>query len=434
MFTNHFLRTVPLLVVLALLASSAPVGTSAEDEALPTVDPESVGMSAERLARIDALTRRYVDEGKLAGVVTLVARHGKITYFDAVGTADLEKSTPMAPDTLFRIYSMSKPITAVAAMMLYEEGAFQLRDPISKFLPELADLEVLNADGGRSPARPITMQQLLTHTTGFSYGFDADDPVDQLYVEEEPLEARDLDEFIERLSKMPLKFQPGSQFHYSVAVDVTGAVIERISGQSFDVFLRERLFEPLGMTDTFFGVPEVKRQRFGTNHEWNPESASLEVLPVPTYPNFTNTTFFSGGGGLVSTARDYAVFLEMLRNGGRLDDVHILSPKTTELMTLNHLPALVSASGSGEQPTLGGFGGGGGFGLGFAVVTDVPASGVIGSLGEYSWGGAAGTIFWVDPVEDLIVVSMIQLMGSPWPLRNELKVLTYQALTELNGH
>jgi len=434
MLTTHSVRNILILVVAALLASWSLVGVAATNDSLPTADPESVGMSAERLARIDGLTRRYVNEGKLAGVVTLVARHGKVVYFDAVGTANLDTHTPMAEDTLFRIYSMSKPITAVAAMMLYEEGAFQLSDPISKFLPKLADLEVLNDDGGRSPARPITMQQLLTHTTGFSYGFDPNDPVDQLYNEEQLLEARDLDDFIERLGKMPLKFQPGSQWHYSVAVDVTGAVIERISGQPFDVFLRERLFEPLGMTDTFFAVPEAKRHRFGTNHGWNHERASLEVLPVPTYPNYTDTTFFSGGGGLVSTARDYAVFLEMLRNGGRLDDVRILSPKTVELMTMNHLPALVSASGSGKQPALTGGRTGSGFGLGFAVVTDVAASQVIGSLGEYSWGGAAGTIFWVDPVEDLIVVSMIQLMGSPWPLRNELKVLTYQALSELNGH
>ena len=436
MRTHHHLRSVLILVAAVLLASWSLVGSAATDDALPSVDPESVGMSAERLARIDALTRRYVTEGKLAGVVTLVARHGKVVYFDAVGTADLETQTPMAHDTLFRIYSMSKPITAVAAMMLYEEGAFQLSDPITKFLPELADLDVLNHDGGRSPARPITMQQLLTHTAGLSYGFNPDDPLDQLYSEVNPLEAKDLDEFIGRLADLPLKFQPGSQWHYSVAVDVTGAVVERISGQSFDAFLRERLFNPLGMTDTFFAVPEAKRDRFGTNHGWNRETTSLEVLPVPTYPNYTDTTFFSGGAGLVSTARDYAVFLEMLRAGGRLGDVRILSPKTIELMTMNHLPALVSASGSGEQPALGGTGGrtGSGFGLGFAVVTDVPASRVIGSLGEYSWGGAAGTVFWVDPVEDLTVVSMIQLMGSPWPLRSELKVLTYQALTALNGH
>ena len=407
----------------------------ARAEPLPKATPESAGMSADRLTRIDALTRRYVDEGKLAGVVTLVARHGKVVYFDATGTADLETGAPMTRDTLFRIYSMSKPITAVAAMILYEEGAFQLSDPIGKFLPELAELDVHLDDGGRSPARPITMQQLLTHTAGFSYGFDPNDPVDTRYGEVNPLGARNLDDFVARMAELPLKFQPGTRWHYSVAVDVTGAVIERISGQSFDAFLRDRIFEPLGMTDTFFAVPDDKRDRFGTNHRWNRETESLEVLAVPDYPSYLDTTFFSGGGGLVSTARDYAIFLEMLRQGGRLGDTRILGPKTIELMTINHLPALVSAAGAGEPPGLAGVGGrgGSGFGLGVAVVTDVPAMRVIGSVGEYSWGGAAGTIFWVDPVEDLLVVSMIQLMGSPWPLRNELKALTYQALTELNG-
>jgi CubicO group peptidase (beta-lactamase class C family) len=317
-------------------------------------------------------------------------------------------------------------------MILYEEGRFQLSDPISKFLPELAELEVLNADGSREPARPITMQQLLTHTAGFSYGFDPRDPVDKLYQESELLVSRDMDQFIERLAGLPLKFQPGSRWHYSVAVDVTGAVIERISGQGFDEFLETRLFQPLDMQDTFFDVPDDKVARFGTNHRYDTQAAKLEVLPVPEYPVYRNTTFFSGGGGLVSTASDYARFSEMLLNGGALDGVRILSPKTVEFMTMNHLPALVSASGSGEQPTLGESSSGAGFGLGFAVVTDVPASQVIGSEGEYSWGGAAGTIFWVDPEEELLVVCMIQLMQSPWPLRSELKALTYQALTELD--
>jgi CubicO group peptidase (beta-lactamase class C family) len=408
------------------------LGTAAHGAGLPSAKPERVGMSGERLERISQLTRRYVDEGQLAGAVTLVARQGKVAYFDAVGKANLESGAAMERDTLFRIYSMSKPITAVAAMILYEEGRFQLSDPISKFLPELAELEVLNADGSREPARPITMQQLLTHTAGFSYGFDPRDPVDKLYQESELLVSRDMDQFIERLAGLPLKFQPGSRWHYSVAVDVTGAVIERISGQGFDEFLETRLFQPLDMQDTFFDVPDDKVARFGTNHRYDTQAAKLEVLPVPEYPVYRNTTFFSGGGGLVSTASDYARFSEMLLNGGALDGVRILSPKTVEFMTMNHLPALVSASGSGEQPTLGESSSGAGFGLGFAVVTDVPASQVIGSEGEYSWGGAAGTIFWVDPEEELLVVCMIQLMQSPWPLRSELKALTYQALTELD--
>jgi CubicO group peptidase (beta-lactamase class C family) len=394
-----------------------------------------VGMSGERLARISELTQRYVDEGKLAGAVTLVARRGRIVHFDAVGAADLESGAPMRNDSLFRIYSMSKPVTAVAAMVLYEEGRFQLSDPISRFLPELANLEVQAEDGTRSPARAITMQELLTHTAGFSYGFSPTDPVDALYREANLFGRENLDAFVAGLAELPLRHPPGTRWHYSVASDVLGAVVERVSGQPFDAFLRERLFRPLGMHDTFFHVPEDKRGRLGTNHRWNRETQRLEVLPASGYPVYTDTTLFSGGGGLVSTAADYARFAEMLRRGGELNGARILGPKTVELMTRNHLPALVEPTGTGERPGLGTLGGftGSGFGLGFGVVTDVPASRVIGSEGEYSWGGAAGTIFWVDPVEDLVVVGMIQLMGSPWPLRNELKVLTYQALTELNG-
>jgi len=399
---------------------------------LLTTEPERVGMSEQRLDRITALSRQYVEEGKLAGVVTLVARRGQIVHFEAVGKSNLETGARMTKDTLFRIYSMSKPITAVAAMMLYEEGKFQLTDPVSKFVPELKDVKVWK-DGQEVPvSSQMTMQQLLSHTAGFSYGFSPDEPVDKRYRDDQIFVSKDLNEFIGKLAKIPLRFEPGTQWHYSVAVDVTGAVVERISGLSFDQFLEQRLFAPLNMDDTFFDVPKNKLSRFGTNHRWNAEENKLEVLPVPEYPLWQNTTFFSGGGGLVSTAGDYARFAEMLRNGGAVDGVRILSPKTVELMTMNHLPAAVKANAAGETPTVNVGGNmGTGFGLGFGIVTDVAQTGIIGSEGEYSWGGAAGTIFWVDPVEDLVVVGMIQLMGSPWPLRSELKVLTNQAITEL---
>jgi CubicO group peptidase (beta-lactamase class C family) len=283
-----------LLTAAMLVGMNASPAMAAERN-LPDARPEQVGMSGERLQRISELTRRYVDQGKLAGAVTLVARKGKVVYFDAVGQADLQNGAPMREDTLFRIYSMSKPITSVAMMMLYEEGAFQLSDPISNFLPELADLEVLQEDGSRVPAEPITMQQLLTHTAGLSYGFNPRDPVDVLYRESNWAESRDLDDFIARLAGLPLKFQPGSRWHYSVANDVQGAIVERISGQRFDVFLKERLFEPLGMHDTFFDVPADKLDRLGTNHSFNAETGQLEVLPVPGYPVLQGTTFFSGG-------------------------------------------------------------------------------------------------------------------------------------------
>jgi len=397
---------------------------------LKEAKPESVGMSEDRLQQLTDITQQYVDEGKLAGVITMVARHGKLVHFEAVGQRGADDDRPLTKDSLFRIYSMSKPITAVAAMQLYERGLFQLSDPISKFVPELAALTVLNGDGEEEPANgPISMQQLLTHTAGFSYGFDPNDPVDQRYREAAAFNVTNLDDFAETLATLPLKYHPGSQWHYSVAVDITGLIVERLSGQPFDEYLQEHIFEPLGMTDTFFSVPDEKLDRFLPNHYWDKEAEALKAMGPNSYDNFRNVTLHSGGGGLVGTAMDYMRFAEMLRNGGSLDGRRILSPRTVDFMTMNHLPASISSGGTGESPGIGGRAFEGfGFGLGFGLVTDVPASAVIGSVGEYSWGGAAGTIFWVDPVEDLVVVSMIQLMGSPWPLRSDLKVATYQAI------
>lgn len=388
------------------------------------------GMSDERLDRIAATTRRYVDEGKLAGVVTLVARDGRIVHFEAVGQRGADDDRPMTKDALFRIYSMSKPITAVAAMMLYEEGKFALSDPVEKFVPELAGLDVL-VDGELVPAeRTMTMRHLLTHTTGLSYGFNPrGNPVDAKYGEVQPFAGKDLDEFAERLGTLPLMFEPGERWHYSVAVDVTGLVVQRLSGLSFDAFLKERLFDPLGMDDTFFNVPAEKLDRLLPNHRWNGEEEKLVQIEAP----YEETQLFSGGGGLVSSTMDYLRFSEMVRRGGELDGVRILSPKTVEFMTANHLPSTVTGGGSGENPLLGAETRGFGFGLGFGVNTNPVGTGVLGSLGEYSWGGAAGTVFWVDPVEEMVVVGMIQLMGSPWPLRQELRVLANQAITELHS-
>lgn len=268
------------------------------------------GMSAERLSRITATTQRYVDEGKLAGVVTLVARDGKIVHFEAVGQRGADDDRPMTQDALFRIYSMSKPITAVAAMMLYEEGKFALSDPVEKFVPELADLDIL-VDGELVPAeRTMTMRHLLTHTTGLSYGFNpGGNPVDAKYRDVQPLAGKDLDEFAERLGTLPLMFEPGERWHYSVAVDVTGLVVQRLSGLSFDVFLKERLFDPLGMEDTFFNVPADKLDRLLPNHAWNREEERLVQFDAP----YEETQMFSGGGGLVSSTMDYLRFSEMVR-------------------------------------------------------------------------------------------------------------------------
>jgi CubicO group peptidase (beta-lactamase class C family) len=417
---------------LLLLAGLSLFAMPATARDLPASKAERVGMSSERLQRIDALAERYISEGRVPGMVTMVSRRGKIVHFEAHGNRGLADDTPMQKDDLFRIYSMTKPITAVAIMQLYEQGAFQLSDPIAKFVPELAELEVLQEDGSRVPAAsPITMQQLLTHTAGFSYGFDPTDPVDQLYRQSAGFDMKDLDAFVAALGKLPLKYQPGTRWHYSVAVDITGLIVERLSGERFDEYLAKHIFEPLGMNDTFFSVPDEKMPRFLPNHAFNPKAGKAVPLGKDSVERFRNATLFSGGGGLVSTAQDYMRFAEMLRAGGQFEGQQLLSPATLKFMTMDHLPASTAASGSGEAPTLGsntmrGFG----FGLGFGVVTDVADSGLIGSVGDFQWGGAAGTIFWVDPVEDMIGLAMIQLMQSPWPLRADFKVAVNQAIID----
>ncbi|MFT7651767.1 MAG: CubicO group peptidase (beta-lactamase class C family) [Candidatus Azotimanducaceae bacterium] len=423
------------LLVLILATFGLLVSGIADAKPLPTVKAERQGMSTERLQRITDITQQYVDEGKLAGVITMVARRGKIVHFEAVGSKGAGDDTPLEKDDLFRIYSMTKPITATALMQLYEQGKFHLSDPVSKYVPELKDLKVLNAEGELEPVKSeMTMQQLLTHTTGLSYGFNPKgDPVDKLYVEAELWKAKDLDDFAVQLAKLPLKFHPGDQWHYSVAVDVTGLVVQRLSGQAFDAYLAEHIFEPLGMADTFFAVPDGKVDRFLPNHFLNPKDGKLTQITTAgdaAMQNYRDVSLFSGGGGLVSSTMDYMRWAEMMRNGGELDGVRILGPKTVKYMATNHLDASMVGGGSGEQPTLGAALRGFGFGLGFGLVTDTAAGGVMGSVGEFNWGGAAGTVFWIDPVEELVVVGMIQLMGSPYSFRSDLKVATYQALNE----
>ena len=402
---------------------------------LPDVRPDREGFDADRLNRITEMTQRYVDEGKLPGLITMVARRGRVVHFEAVGNKGVGDNRPMEKDDIFRIYSMTKPIVAAAAMQLYERGAFHLSDPVSKYVPELKDLQVLQADGTTAPAeREMTMQQLLTHTAGLSYGFNPqNDPIDAQYRDAKLFEAKDLDDFAARLGELPLKFQPGDQWHYSVAVDVTGIVVERLSGKPLNVYLQEEIFGPLGMVDTGFSVPDDKLERFLPNHYIDPKTSKIARIPDENpagVDRFRNVTLYSGGGGLVGTTMDYMRFAEAMRNGGLLDGQRILGAKTVRYMASNHLPASIVSGGSGETPTLGRALRGFGFGLGFGLVTDPAAGGVMGSAGEFNWGGAAGTVFWIDPVEELTVVGMIQLMGSPYPFRSDLKVATYQALTE----
>lgn len=441
MFTPHISRVLKRAasLILATLMLLIPVTGSAS---LEMSNPEKQGVSSEKLKRLSELSKQYVDEGRVTGIVNLVLRNGEVIHYEATGKRGVDDPSPMQVDDLFRIYSMTKPITAVAAMQLYEQGKFQLSDPVTKFVPELKDLKVLNAAGQfESAAREMTMHQLLMHTTGMSYGFAAaTDAVDQRYAMADLWAAKDLDELAARIGQLPLKFHPGDRWHYSVAVDITGIVVQRLSGQPFDEYLEEHIFAPLGMTDTFFEVPESERERFVPNHFINPETGALtntKYAPPPfsyrdgvALIDYFDVSLFSGGAGLVSTAMDYAKFSEMMRRGGSFNGARILGPKTVAFMTKNHLAEDSMLDSWGETPTddIGrpGFG----FGLGFGVVTDSTAISIMGSDGEYNWGGAAGTVFWIDPVEELVVISMIQLMQSPWPLRSDLKVAVYQALNE----
>lgn len=392
---------------------------------LDRAKPESVGMSSERLERIKPVMQAYIDEGKLAGISTVIARKGKIVHFETVGKLNLDNGEKLKDDSLFRIYSMSKPIVTTAAMMLHEEGKFNLGDPVAKYLPAFKDTKVL-VDGKEVEAtHQFTIRELMSHTAGLTYGVFGDTPVDRAYRDAKILRNKDLAEMVELLGKIPLQYQPGTQWHYSVSVDVLGRLIEVISGQPLDEFLEARIFKPLGMKDTFFEVPKSKVKRFGTNHIRNKEGV-LTVIDRPEDSAFAKeVTFFSGGGGLVSTAMDYMKYSQMMLNGGELNGVRIVSPKTVELMSRNQLGEGMT-SGFGEQPgVVGRFG----FGLGFGVAIDEPLMGY-GSKGEFSWGGAAGTIFWIDPKEDLTAVLMVQMMSNPYPLRTQYKNLVYQAIVE----
>lgn len=404
---------------------------------LEEVTPEKVGISSQRINRITSLSEEYVKSNKVPGIVTMVSRNGKIVYYEAFGNRGADDQSKMKKDDLFRIYSMTKPITAVAAMQLYEEGKFHLNDPVTKFIPEFENIKVLNDKGVVvSSEEKMTMQQLLTHTAGFSYGFNPNDMVDQKYGEAKLWESKDLDDFTEKIAALPLKFEPGTKWHYSIAVDLTGLIVERLSGKSLEDYFQDHIFNPLGMKDTFFEVPKNKSDRFLPNHYFDASTKSPKTLPIDpnsAMSNYEKVSLYSGGGGLVSTAMDYMIFTECLRNGGIYNGKRILGPKTVQFMTKNHLEgSLTNTVNSGENPISKAQSDGFGFGLGFGIVTNSTNNRVIGSDGEYNWGGAAGTVFWIDPVEDLVVVSMIQLMGSPWSLREDLKVATYQSLIQTN--
>ena len=399
--------------------------------------PEQVGMCAQRLARIGPWMRTWVDSGRLPGMVTLVARRGRVAYFDSYGLRDVAAGAPMNADTVFRIYSMTKPLTSVAIMMLYEQGHFQLDTPIAHFLPMFADMRVFvggNAEHYDTVAAdgPITFRHLLTHTSGLTYGFLEATPVDALYrqhgVDFQSAE-RPLLDMMAPLAALPLLNHPGAEWNYSVATDVLGALVEVIAGQPFETFMRERILAPLALNDTDFHVRAENHARFAANYTRGRDGGLKQIDGATDSRYLKPRTLISGGGGLVSTAADYFRFCSFMRNLGELDGVRLLGRKTVEFMTQNHLRGDMADMGQPRfsESSYSGIG----FGLGFSVMLDPAKAEIIGSPGEYAWGGAASTAFWIDPQEDLAVILLTQLLpSSTYPLRRELRVLSYQALID----
>ena len=402
--------------------------------------PETVGLSAERLGRLDDLLQtRYIDPGRFPGTQTLVYRRGKIAHHSVQGLAAVERKTPLKEDTIFRIYSMTKPITSVAFMMLVEQGLVALDDPVHRFIPEWKNLGVYN--GGfmetfqtRPTNRPMQMVDLLRHTAGLTYGFQQRTNVDAAYRKlkiGEIEKAGTMDSMIEGLSKLPLEFSPGEAWNYSVATDVLGYLVQKISGQKFEDFLKQHIFAPLGMDDTAFFVPPEKAHRFAACYAATPKGGlALQDDPAKS-PYLEPPSFISGGGGLVSTTADYLAFCRMLLNGGELDGARLLSPKTIALMTANHLPGNADLTEMSMSLFSEAAYQGVGFGLGFSTTMHPARTLIPGTAGDYSWGGAATTSFWIDPKEELIVIFMTQVLpSSAYPVRRELRTLVYSAFTE----
>ena len=402
-------------------------------------EPESVGMSASRLARIDHHFRHYVDDGRLAGWQLAVARHGKVVHHSLYGHRDLAAGLPVEADTIWRIYSMTKPITAVLALQLWEEGAFELNDPLHRYLPAFRDTKVWRAGSVNNPildpqVEPVRLWQLFAHTAGLTYGFMYNHPVDELYRRagfEWAMPGENLAEMCDHLARLPLLFQPGSEWNYSMGLDVLGRVLEVVSGKPLDQLMHERLLAPLGMHETTWHVAEGNLGRLGRLYSAHPETK--KAFPLDQMGNAAGNPpkIFGGGGGLVSTAADYQRFVQMLCNGGELDGVRILSPRSVKYMASNHLPNNADLTAFGRplfsETTFDGVG----FGLGVSVTIDPVKGRVPGNAGEFAWGGAASTAFWVDPADDLTVTFFTQLLpSSVHPIRSQLKQLVYQALVD----
>jgi CubicO group peptidase (beta-lactamase class C family) len=404
-----------------------------------TSAPTELGLDPVRLSYIDAHLKRYVDSGKMAGTLVLVARGGEIGHLSAYGLADRERNRAMARDTIFRIYSMSKPITSIALMQLYERGLFQLDDLATKYIPEWSNQRVYVMGSGpamltKPVTRQMTIRDLLSHQSGLTYGFLERTNVDAMYRKNGigQIETRGtLREMVQALADLPLEFSPGDAWNYSVSTDVCGYLVEVISGQRFDDYLQANIFDPLGMVDTGFYVPQAKAHRLAANYGVTPEGGIRLIDDPATSTYLTPPAFLSGGGGLVSTIDDYLVFCQALVNGGEVNGTRIIGRKTLELMTSNHLPEgkdlAAHAMGRWAETTFSGIG----FGLGFSVTLDPARSQISGTPGEFSWGGAASTVFWIDPIEDLVCIFMTQLMpSSHYNIRRELRAIVYSALAD----
>jgi CubicO group peptidase (beta-lactamase class C family) len=399
-------------------------------------------MSKAAFERLEAhLKRRYIDAGRFPGSQVLVYRRGKIVHSAVQGFADLERKVPVKDDTIFRIYSMTKPITSVAFMMLVEEGAVALDEPVHKYIPEWKNLGVFQAGNApafltRPPSRPMLIVDLLRHTSGLTYGFQQRSNVDAAYREKkigEIEKAGTLQSMIDDLAKLPLEFSPGEAWNYSVATDVIGYLIGQISGMPFEQFLKERIFDPLGMNDTDFFVPADKADRLAACYSADGKGGMTLQDDPATSSFLVPPSFISGGGGLCSTAADYLTFCRALIDGGELGGVRLIGPKTLALMTSNHLPGgrdLPEMSRSlFSEAAYNGIG----FGLGFSVTLNPAQTLIPGSAGEYAWGGAATTSFWIDPAEELIAIFMTQVLpSSTYPLRRELRTMVYSAITDSN--
>lgn len=410
-------------------AVAAPVSMVPD---LARVEPETVGVDSARLAAVTVRMQEFVDAGQLSGVVTMAARHGKLVHESAVGYRDVATGEPMETSDIFRIYSMTKPITGVAMMILYEEGKFRLSDPVEKYIPEFKDLQVAagtDADGKiitEKANHPMTIRELMSHTGGLTYGIFSQSAVDSLYTDMNMLDSNStLQDMIDKLAQIPLRQQPGSLWHYSVSVDVQGYLVEKLSGMKFGDFLEQRIFAPLQMNDTDFYVTAEKADRFAQVYSYTAEGDLVAQEGFADANFLVNPNFQSGGGGLVSTASDYMKFAQMVANGGELNGVRILSPMTVAMMSRNQMPAGMPHNVLGARGTS--------FGLDFAIIEN-PVEAENYSAGEFYWGGAAGTWFWIDPVEEVVFVGMIQQFagnGHAVPnVRGASRQAFYSAITE----